>query len=327
MKYFFTALCLTLSVTTVLFGAKEQKAGYVDVKYILENYRTAIDAQRAFESEINRYNQIADSLKNLYDQARASLDAQKLMLSDPGYTARQIEVNQLKKRYDEYVVDIWSRGGKYEQKNRELVAPVVQRIKTTVNKIASKEGFSIVFDASETKIVYAEANLDLTDKILDDLNKEFAATIVPPPATKLQKDITVAVFPFFNENQTAQEEKIGDLLRSSIFDIFRNVPQVRMVAPGEINNALLTRNIQLSNQINDMDAYSIGLMLQADYVVIGSCSKQGNKTEFSVRLLEPISSQVIYTGTGNASRNEEIKSALGNLIQQAARIIRPTEKK
>ncbi len=326
MRKFTIALGLFLSVAGLLFGAKEQKTGYVDIKYILGNYRTAIDAQRAFETEVNRYNQIADSLKNLYDQARIGLDAQKLMLSEQGFTARQIEVNQLKKRYDDYVIEIWSKGGKYDQKNRELVSPVVARIKTTVNKIAAKEGFSIVLDASETKIVYAETNLDLTDKILDELNKEYTATIVPPPATKPTKDLTIAVFPFFEENQTAQEENIGELIRRYTFDILRNTPQVRMITNAEVNNALITRNIQLTNQISEPDAFSIGLMLQADYVVIGSCSKQGNKVNFSITVLEPIAGQLTYQGSGDALKKEEVKQPLGAQIQQVFRKIRPSGK-
>lgn len=328
MKYFLITLSLLSALANVSYGAKEQKIGFADIKYIIENYRTAADAQRAFESEINRYKRIADSLKNIYEQARINLDAQKLMLSEQGFSARQIEVNQFKKRYDDYVVEVWGAGGKYDQKNRELIAPIVQRVKASVNKIAAKEGFSMVLDASETKIVYAETNLDLTDKILTELNKEYTATIVPSSTeTKPQKIINIAIFPFFNENQAAQEEHIGDAIRSAVFDLLRNAPQVRMIANSDINTTLLTRNIQLSNQISDADAFSVGLMLQADYIVIGSTSKQGNKISFNIRVLDPLKNQIIYQGTGDAPRIEEIKQALGNQIQQAVKIIRPSEKK
>jgi len=326
MKYFFAALSVLFVITGFLYANKEQKIGYIDTKYIIENYRTAADAQRAFDAEIKRYNRIADSLKTLYDQARTELDAQKLMLSEPAITAKQIEINQLKKRYDDYVVEIWGKGGKYEQKNRELIAPIVQRIRTTVSAIAAKEKFNLILDAAETKIVYADANLDLTAKILEELNKEYTATIVPPPTVTPQKDLFIAVFPFFNENQAAQEAHAGEAIRTAVFDLIKSAPQIRMVSNADINNALLTRNIQLTNQINDMDALSIGLMLQADYLIIGSCAQQGNRINFTLRVLEPITSQTVYESKGDAPRIEEIKQEIGNQIQQAIKKIRPTEK-
>jgi outer membrane protein len=326
MKYFLIAFGLLVSLTGFLYGAKEQKIGYVDTKYIIENYRTAADAQSAFDAEIDRFNNIADSLKNLYEQARDDLEAQRLMLSEAAISAKQIEINQLKKNYDDYIAEVWGKGGKYELKNRELIAPIVQRIKSVITQIATKEGFTIILDAAETKIVYADANLDLTDIILNELNKEYTATIIPPPTVTPQKDLNIGVFPFFNENQAAQENHVGDAIRTAVFDLIRSAPKVRMLSNADINSALLTRNIQITDQINDMDAFSIGLMLQADYIVIGSCSQQGNKISYSVQVLEPLANQMIYEGSGEASRIEEIKQALGNQVQQAIKKISPAEK-
>ena len=302
-------------------AAKEQKVGFVDTKYIIENYRTASDAQRAFDTEIAKYKRNADSLKIIYDRALAEFESQKLMLSEQGKAAKLIELNQLKKEYDDYTQDVWGKGGKMEQKNRELITPIVQKIQAVVLKVALKEGFSLILDASEAKIVYAQTDLDLTDAVLDELNKEYAATVIPP-STPEKDFIFVAVFPIYEESQDAQEEHVGESMRSAIFDLVKNVSKVRMISSSDVNNALLIRSISLTTQISESDAYSIGRTLQADYIIIGSISKQGKKVDFSVKLCDPSNSKIIYEGSGSAPRTEEIKQSLGNLIQQASKNIR-----
>ncbi len=320
MKQLFIAFSYLFLIIGNIEAAKEQKVGYIDSEYIIKNYRTASDAQRAYETEINKFKKNADSLKSIYELAQIELESQSLMLSDQGKTAKLIEIRQLKKQYDDYVTEIWGKGGKIEQKNRELISPIVQKIQSAVQKIANKEGFSLVLDASESKIVYAQSGLDLTDWVLDELNKEYAPSVIPPPIP--EKEISIAVFPIFEENQEAQEEHIGEQMRLVIYDIIKSLPNTRSINAGDINNALVTRNISLSSQIQETDAYSIGRMLQTDYIIIGNISKQGRKVSFALKLSDPVTSTVIYQGSGDAPRIEELKQSLGNLIQQAIKKIR-----
>ncbi len=326
MKYLIIAFgCLSLMIAP-LQAAKEQKIGYIDNDYILKNYRTAIDAQRALETELNKYKKNSDSLKVLYDNGQKEFDGQKLMLSEQGKQAKQIEINRLKKDYDDYTIDIWGKGGKVEQKNRELITPIVQKIQTTVQNIAVKQGFNLIFDASESKIVYAQSGLDLTQMVLDELNKEYAPSIEPPQAGDKDKDkekeIVFAVFPVFEQNSEAQEEHIGTDMRSAIIDIIKSFSKTRLTTTTDVNNALLARNISLTSQITDDDGNSIGRMLQADYIVLGTVSQQGKKISFTLKVIDPINSKTIYQGSGDAARSEELKQSLGGQFQQAFKTIR-----
>lgn len=324
MKHFNIAFSLSILLISCLFAAKEPKVGYVDSEFIIQNYQTASDAQRAFETEINKYKRNADSLKTHYDALKAEFESQKLMLSEQGKAAKQIELEQAKQRYDSYVAEIWGKGGKIEQKNRELITPIVQKIQSAVQKIAAKQGFSLILDASSAKIIYAQPDLDITDKVLQELNKEYAATVIPP--TTLEKNINVAVFPIYEENQEAQEEHVGETMRSAIYSLVNSLPKIRLISNSEINNALLTRNISLTSPISETDAYSIGRALQADYIIIGSINKQGKKLNFRVKLCDPLNAVILHEGSGDAPRVEELKQSIGNLIQQAAKKIKSANK-
>ncbi|MCX8015071.1 MAG: OmpH family outer membrane protein [candidate division WOR-3 bacterium] len=333
MRYLFYGILGLLCITTLF--AKDFKIGYIDVDYVLKNYRGAIDAQRAFETEINRYKKNADSLKTLYENAQKELESQLLMLSEQGKNVKMMEVGQLKKKYDDYVAEIWGKGGRIEQKNKELINPIVQTIQSAVKKIAEKQGFSLILDASESKIIYAQTGLDLTDMVLTELNKEYAPTIIPPttgkdttkgtaspgttPLESLEKKINIGVFPIYDENQEAKSERIGEQIRTAIYEIIRSFSNIRIISAVEINNAMISRSLDLFGQIQDRDAGSIGRMLQTHYLVLGSCSKQGNKITFQLRLFDPNTEETVYQGQGEAARIEEIKPALGSVIQQAIR--------
>jgi outer membrane protein len=324
MKKSLIALGSLIIMISALYAAKEQKVGFVNTEYIIKNYRTASDAQRAFETELDKYKRNADSLKTSYENAQVELENQKLMLSDQAKSAKLIEIAQLKKTYDDYIASAWGTGGKIDQKNRELITPIVQKIQGVVEQIAAKDGYSLILDASQSKIVYAQNGLDVTDEVLDELNKEYAPTITPPPIP--EKEIAFAVFPIFNENQSAQEDNIGDQVRQAIYDLIKSVPNSRDISAAEVNSALLARSINLTSQVYDADAYSIGRTVQADYIIMGSASEQGKKITFSLKVAEPLTSKIIYQGSGESARIEEIKQAIGNLVQQTMKTIRPTSK-
>lgn len=333
-------LIISISVLLLLVPigmAKEYKIGYIDVEYIVKNYRGAIDAQRTFQTEINRYQQNADSLKRLYEKAQQELESQMLMLSEQGKNVKLMEISQLKKKYDDYVAEIWGKGGRIEQKNKELINPIIQNIQSVVKTIAEKQGFALILDASGSRIIYAQTGLDLTDVVLAELNKEYAPTILPPTASKdslkspkseepvplesLEKKVNVGVLPIYDENNEAKSERIGEQIRTAIYEILRGFSNIQIVSASEINNAMINRNLDLFGQIPDSDAGSIGRLLQADFLILGSCNKQNNRISFQLRILDPNSENIVYQGQGSSARIEEIKSALGQVLQQAYRTL------
>ncbi|MCX7785449.1 MAG: OmpH family outer membrane protein [candidate division WOR-3 bacterium] len=311
-----TSVCL-ISLIIILCGSaqgKDQKIGYVDLNYVIDNYRAAVDAKRAYEAEIAKYRQRADSLKQIYERAQKELEDQRLILSEGGLNAKTLEIQQLKKQYEDYLNEVWGKSGRAEIKNRELIAPILQNIRNAVKKIANRDGFMLILDASESKIVYAQADLDITSKVLDELNKEYAP--VSPPTT-LQTP--VAIFPIFEENTEAQEENIGNRMRTAIYELLKNVSKIRTISAGEVDNAIISRNISLTSRITESDVYAIARQLQVDYVITGIVSKSGKRVNFTIILSDPRAEKILAQESGEAARVEEIKQALANLWSRFSR--------
>lgn len=304
------AFFLLLSIT---YG-KEQKIGYVDLNYIIDNYRAAQEAKNAYEAELAKYRQRADSLKRVYERAQSELEDQRLILSEGGLNAKMLEIQQLKKQYEDYLNEIWGKSGRAELKNRELITPIIQNIQNAVKKIATKEGFTLILDASESKIVYSQPELNITNRVLDELNKEYAP--VSPPTT-LQTP--VAIFPIFEENTEAQEENVGGRTRSAIFELLKTISKIRVISITETDNAIIGRNISISSRISESDVYAIGRQLQADYVITGIVSKTGKRVNFTIILSDPRAEKILAQESGEAARVEEIKQAIANLWSKFSR--------
>lgn len=295
--------------------SKEQKIGYADLNFIIDNYRTAQEAKAAYEAELAKFRKKADSLKQLYERAQQELDDQKLILSEGGLSAKLIEIKQLKKQYEDYLNEVWGKSGRAERKNRELIGPILQNIQNVVKKLAMKEGFTLILDASESKIVYAQPDLDITMRVLAELNKEAAPSVSPPTSPQTP----VAVFPLFEENPEAQEENIGTRTRVAIYELLKTISKIRTISAGEVDNAIIGRNISLTSRISESDVYAIGRQLQADYVITGIVSKSGKRVNFTIILSDPRAEKILVQESGEAVRIEEIKQAIANLWPKVQR--------
>ena len=153
-------------------AAGELKIGFVDSGKIFEQYEGAKDAQRALERESHEWETRAQTLKDSLQATSEDLESQRLMLSQERLKSREDEVANLRKTYEDYVTSIWGDSGKLSQRNQELTKPIIDRVNAILHTIAQQEGFSLVLDAAGGTIVYAAPALDLTDRVLAELNKE-----------------------------------------------------------------------------------------------------------------------------------------------------------
>ena len=72
---------------------------------------------------------------------------------------------------DDGGLSIWGDDGRAVQRNLELTKPIIDKVNEILQRICEEEGYGLVLDASEGSIVYAQPELDLTDRILEELRE------------------------------------------------------------------------------------------------------------------------------------------------------------
>jgi outer membrane protein len=289
--------------------AAESKIGYIDTDVVISKYEAAVEAKKELDAAIDKFEAKVDSLKLDYEQAKQEYDSQQLTLSEEGKRAKQAEVDQRKRRYDSYVAEVYSKGGRIDQKNKELIAPIVEKIDSAVGLVAAEEGFAIVFDASKAGIVYSQTGLDLTQRIIEDLNREYEP--VSPGGAQQQ---VYAIMPVYNSNEQAQQDRIGVQIRQFVYDLVRSTPKTDMVANASVDQHLAGRGLA-NQQVTQDPALDAARALDADYAVFGTASKQDRRVHLSLSIVNVRLGTLLKTEEGTANRVEDLQEAVAKVVR------------
>jgi outer membrane protein len=56
-------------------------------------------------------------------------------------------------------------------RERELTAPILDKMKTVIEKIAQEEGFTMIFEKNEQSVIWAKKEVDITEKVIASFEK------------------------------------------------------------------------------------------------------------------------------------------------------------
>jgi len=305
-KYLLVAVC----ALAALAGARDFKVGYVDSDAVIAKYEEAREAKARLDKDVAGFKAEAESLRALYQTALDDYQSQELSLSEEGKRAEMAAVQQLKRRYDAYIEEVYRKGGKIDQKNGELIAPLVQKISEVVSSVAQEEGFSLVMDASRAEMLFSETGLDLTQLVIDELNREYAG---PGPATG--EDVVYAVLPIFGTNDEARQDRVDFKIREFVYSLVRTQPKTEMVASPKVDEQLTQRGVT-GRAATGRDAIDIGSALNIGYAILGTCTKEDRKIDFSLTIVDVrMSNEDLKTETGQVTRDEQLNEEVGRVVQ------------
>lgn len=149
-------------------SAAQTKFGYVDLQKALSSSQAGQAAKQKMETEIA---DIEDQVKQRQADLQAlqdSLKKQMGMLSAEAKEEKQIEFEQRVRDYQRYVKDkqdeMKSREERYTQ---QILRDLGQQVVT----LSEKEGVSLMMEKSQ--LVYADPELNYTDKLIEMYDKEY----------------------------------------------------------------------------------------------------------------------------------------------------------
>jgi outer membrane protein len=174
MKSVATIVCAVYLATLVPSGillAEEVKMGYIDTVKIFAEYKETIEAEEIYKKEVEAWKKKATEMEQEIAQLREEIQSQSLMLSEEKLAEKKLVLEQKFKEYQQYMTDIFGDQGEAARRNKELTQPIVEKINGVIAQIAEEEGYTIIFDAGQANIVYASKDLDLTDRVLEELSK------------------------------------------------------------------------------------------------------------------------------------------------------------
>ena len=157
-------------VFTTGVAAADGKIGVINSQRIFAEYQEARDAEAVFQEEMRTWGQEIDGLERELLDLRSRIQSQALLLSKDKLDVMQSQLDQKVQAYEARKAELFDQEkGQAVLRNQELSAPINEQITTVVERIGAEGDFDLIIDMTTVNVVFMADGIDLTDRILEEL--------------------------------------------------------------------------------------------------------------------------------------------------------------
>ncbi|MFQ5511401.1 MAG: OmpH family outer membrane protein [Candidatus Krumholzibacteriia bacterium] len=163
--------CIVAGSIVTATAQVELKIGYIDSQRIFAEFKETQDVERLYKKEVDAWKAQAQVMEQEIVKIQDELRAQALMLSEEKQREKKLALDKKLADYQRFMADVFGENGTAAKRNQELTQPIVNKINQILERMSEEQGYTLVFDISNANIVYANKDFDLTDMVLQELNK------------------------------------------------------------------------------------------------------------------------------------------------------------
>jgi Skp family chaperone for outer membrane proteins len=153
-------------------SGRKDGIAYVDAMKILREYKGLKSIQRDFKKKTEGWNTNLDSLKTELEQDIKDYQATQSRLSKKERGDREVSIQKKENQFLNYQKVITE---KIQSEDKELTGQVLKKIDAYIKKYGESHNYEIIFAATQYgNIVYSKKNKNITDEVLEGLNKGYA---------------------------------------------------------------------------------------------------------------------------------------------------------
>ncbi len=164
---------LVIAVATPVWA---QKYAYVQSQKILNEYQEYKDVQNRLEEIRSGYEAEYQQLVKDYQNLIEEIDSQSLLLSPEKKEEKERAAQEKMLTIEKFKYEKLGPEGEFYRKSVEFTKPIIDKINNLIANIGEEEGYDFIFDASSGALVHALPKYDITDKIIEELNKGAAGS-------------------------------------------------------------------------------------------------------------------------------------------------------
>lgn len=187
MRLFFRAAPVALVLVAALSGrtqAQGQKFAYIQSSILLDQAPGRAEAEAQFVKETDVYKEQIKRMSDSLNAMVAAFEKKQASLTAPQREAQGKDIQAKEASYQTRTRELEQKAN---QRQSELVQPILDRIKLAIEDIRVEGGYSFIFNADQgSPIVALDKNLNVTDRVLSKLRSTPAtaakATGSPAPA-------------------------------------------------------------------------------------------------------------------------------------------------
>ena len=170
MKRKLLQLCILIFVGNI----NAQKFAYVDSQFILEHIPEYNQAKQELDNISYKWQEEIENAYKDIDKLYRAYQTDKVLLTDKMRQNREDEIIQKEKDVKELQQQRFGTDGDLYKKQDELIRPIQNLIYNAIQEYAEQGRYGVIFDKSgDLLMLYADENLDKSEKILDYLGYDY----------------------------------------------------------------------------------------------------------------------------------------------------------
>lgn len=160
------SIALVTALATPAFA--EFKAAYIDMQKAIQATSAGKKAKKELEGEFEKKKKDLKKKEDDLKKKAEEFEKKKMVLSDKVREEKQAELqDEMMKFRDE----LGKSQVMIQQKERDLTKPILEKLQKVIADLAKEKGYSMVFERAEQSVMWAQADLDITDEAVKKFEK------------------------------------------------------------------------------------------------------------------------------------------------------------
>jgi outer membrane protein len=154
------------------------RVGFVNVQEVMVASEAGKRAAEEFKRTFDKEREIIQAREAELKRMRDDLDRQRSVLTESVLREREAAYQR---RFREYQNLVREANEALQQRDQELTRTLMPEVLKVINALGEREKFTMIIDYSAIPLPYFSRELDITRRVIDELNRTLRP---PPPARK-----------------------------------------------------------------------------------------------------------------------------------------------
>lgn len=164
-------LLMVVLIAAAITSCSDQKTAYVDTSVLIKEYKEMKDVEADFTQRSEKIKGELDSLAQNFQQEVQEYQEKMGSMSPSQRQEREQELMQKQQSIQRQQQMV---GNQLRQESDVAIDSIVDKVKGYVKDYGKKNNYTYIFGSNESaNIMYAKEGLDITQQILEELNKGY----------------------------------------------------------------------------------------------------------------------------------------------------------
>lgn len=143
--------------------AAESKVAFVDMQKAIQSTKAGKKAKESLDTEYQKRKKDLDKKKADIEKMGQDLEKKKAVLSEEVLGRKQMELQEEMMKFQKVVAE---NQLEIQKREKELVEPILEKLRSAIEKVAKEQKISMVFEKGPQNILYADKDSDITDAVI-----------------------------------------------------------------------------------------------------------------------------------------------------------------